>query len=343
MPVFLVRLLWLFRHWNETIYKVLCVACLLLLAACSSDVQELHETRFMMGTLVAFTVMGVDKKQAQQAVVAAANEMQRVEDAFTIYGSAENDVKRFNHTAVRQLFPLNMEVSELLQTALDIQQKSEGAFNPALGALNQLWGFSQTPPPTKPPSDKVIAERREGLDDCLRHRQAGWWRLSEQCQLDFGGIAKGYAIDRGIEVLKKHGVHDAMINAGGDIRLIGQHGDKPWRIGVRDPREEKKMLAILQLQGDVSIVTSGDYERFFMYHDKRYHHILDAGTGYPSMQSQSVTVIASTATLADAWSTALFVAGASALKLADKYHLQILRVDVKGNVSRSKPLRGLVQ
>jgi len=316
---------------------------LICCTSCSVKPQEVHETRFMMGTLLSFTIVGIEKDKAEAAIHAAADEMQRVEDTFTIYGSVNNDVKRFNRSHVHQLMPLNGEVAHLLRLSLQIQQQSHGAFNPALGSLNKLWGFSQTPPPSQPPKQAIIEQTRQGLKHCIHESPQGWWRDSPQCQLDFGGIAKGYAIDRGMSVLKAHGIHHALIDAGGDLRLIGQHGKQAWRIGIRNPRDASKMLGILKLKGDVSVVTSGDYERFFIYQDQRYHHILNPKTGYPSMENQSVTVIAKRASLADAWSTALFVAGEQAVNVVKTQGLQSLRVNKDGKVIKSAHFPLLVE
>ncbi|MDQ6973815.1 MAG: FAD:protein FMN transferase, partial [Mariprofundaceae bacterium] len=229
-------------------YLTACMLC--LCSACSWTPEDVHETRFMMGTLVSFTIVGMQKQHAEQAIHAAADEMQRIEDTFTIDGSVDNEIKRFNHSSVGQPMPLSDEVTMVLRAALRIQAQSDGAFNPALGALNQLWGFSTTPPPTHPPAQVIIEEKRQGLSHCLHHSLEGWWRDSAQCQLDFGGIAKGYAIDQGIKILKEHGIQHAMIDAGGDLRVMGQHGEQAWRIGIRDPRDATKMLGVLHLHGD---------------------------------------------------------------------------------------------
>jgi thiamine biosynthesis lipoprotein len=126
--------------------------------------------------------------------------------------------------------------------------------------------------------------------------------------VDLGAIAKGYAIDRAAEVLRRAGIESAAINAGGDIRLIGDHGARPWRIAIQHPRDSARPLATLEL-ADAAVVTSGDYERFFEQDGVRYHHIFDPRTGYPAGRCQSVTVVAPSAALADALSTAVFVLG----------------------------------
>jgi thiamine biosynthesis lipoprotein len=150
--------------------------------------------------------------------------------------------------------------------------------------------------------------------------------------LDLGAFAKGYGIDLGIQQLREMGITNAIINAGGDLRAIGQHGDRPWKIGIRHPRKQG-VLASIELQGDESIFTSGDYERKFEHQGKRYHHIIDPRTGYPAQASSSVTVIHTDAATADAATTALFIAGPKkwheiARAMGIKY---VLLIDREGN------------
>jgi thiamine biosynthesis lipoprotein len=132
---------------------------------------------------------------------------------------------------------------------------------------------------------------------------------NEQIQLNFGAFAKGYAIEKSIKTLQQFGITDAVINAGGDLKVIGQHGTRPWHVGIRDPRNADGVIASLDVANGESVFTSGDYERNFTYNGQVYHHILDPRTGYPAMQTQSVTVIHTDAGIADAAATALFVAG----------------------------------
>ena len=301
---------------------------LLLLSACAAP-DDIRDSRFIMGTLVEFTISGADQEQAFRAISAAANEMQRIEDEFTIYGDRDNSVKRFNATPVGKQASLPDEVSDLLKVALQIQKESRGAFNPALGKLNKLWGFSQAETPVSPPTEHQI-EAAIPPALCFQQQRKQWIRLDERCQLDFGAIAKGYAIDQGINILRSHNIHNAVINAGGDIRLIGSHGERPWRIGIRHPRNKGDVIKALELEGDVAVVTSGDYERFYIYQDKRYHHILNPETGWPASSVQSSTVIAENAMLADAWSTARFVMGNQPVKGFNK---KCLMIDYRGQMT----------
>jgi thiamine biosynthesis lipoprotein len=128
-------------------------------------------------------------------------------------------------------------------------------------------------------------------------------------KLGFGGFAKGTAVDTAIEALKQQGIENAIINIGGDLRAIGRHGERPWRIGIRHPRQEGQILASVTVNDNESVFTSGDYERYFSYEGQRYPHILDPRTGHPARDNISVTVVHTQAALADAAATALVVAG----------------------------------
>ena len=150
-------------------------------------------------------------------------------------------------------------------------------------------------------------------------------------KLGFGGFAKGFAVDAAISALKQHGIHNAIVNIGGDLRAIGSHGKRPWIIGIRHPRQNG-MIASVALHHDESMFTSGDYERFFQYEGKRYPHIIDPRTGQPANQATSVTVLHSSASLADAAATALFVAGDHWPTIANSMgveHVMLVRPDGK--------------
>jgi len=317
------------------------LAAALLLAACTSAPEDVRESRFIMGTLVTFTVSDTPRQQALAAIKAAADEMQRIQNTFTIYGDTPNAVKAFNHQPPGRPMPLPAEVDALLQTSLAIARASGGAFSPALGAPDLLWGFSLPDAPHAPPPARALTRAMQGADwRLLAHTPQGWVRQHASTQLDFGGIAKGYAIDRAIAVLRQHGVRHAIVDAGGDMRLIGSHHGRPWRIGIRHPRRKTTVLGWLEAQGDIAIVTSGDYERFFIWHGKRWHHILDPSTGQPARRAMSATVIASDATRADAWSTALFVLGAEGLPLIRQNGMRAVLVDAAGRVHATPDLQG---
>jgi len=308
----------------------------LICAACSPAPQDVKESRFIMGTLVTFTIAGAPRDQALDAIKAATVEMQRIQDEFTIYGNRPNAVKTLNTSQPGTPVTLPDEVSKLLQQSLDISRQSDGVFTPVIGSLSLLWGFSLPNPPHIPPSPDAIRTALSGVHNKLiAHHGNSWNHLNAQTKLDFGAIAKGYAIDRGIAVLRARGITSAILDAGGDLRAIGSHNGKPWRIGIRHPRDKNKTIGWFEVHGDISIVTSGDYERFYYYKGKRYHHIMNPATGMPAMKSMSATVIASNATLADGWSTALFVAGPEGLKKIHSKGLQAVLMDASGRLHKT--------
>lgn len=298
----------------------------------------------MMGTVVTFTIFGGERDTNERAIRKAAEEMQRIEKVFSIYGESDNPVKAFNRAKVGEKIRFPAEIDELLHLSLKIEQQSQGAFNPALGELNKLWGFSADVPPDTPPQGSRIQRIASQIHGCIKPaNDNGWQRLNSHCQLDFGAIAKGYAITRGMAVLKAHQVTDAMINAGGDIELTGSHGERQWRIGIRHPRQPGEVIGTLELKESVSVVTSGDYERFYIFDGQRYHHILDPQSGLPARACQSTTVIGTNGAMVDAWSTALFVMGEKGLKQIEKLGMEGLVVGPQGQIHMTEGFRSLLR
>ncbi|MDT8375768.1 MAG: FAD:protein FMN transferase [Mariprofundaceae bacterium] len=324
--------------------RQLFVISVLFITACSPASDTIRETRFMMGTLVEFTVYGAGDEQALSAIAAAGSEMQRIENLFSIYGEGSNPVKAFNRSPPETMHKLPQEVAMLLDTALEIEKRSGHAFSLSLGSLNRLWGFSQAQAPALPPPDEKISTLAKASLACLGHgSEDDFSRNNTLCELDFGAIAKGYAIERGMKSLQSHGIRHAIINAGGDIKVIGTHGKRPWQIGIRHPRNSGDVITTIEAAGEISIVTSGDYERYYIHQGRRYHHILDPHSGMPAGKAQSATVISSSATLADAWSTALFVMGREGLPLIEEMGMNAMLVDGNGDIYYSKNAESRLQ
>lgn len=278
-------------------------------------------TRLMMGTLVAITTWDVPDQIERDGVVAAFQEMDRIEKMMSRH-LPNSPLSQINRADLGKSIPLPQELAEIIQLAIEIEKKTDGAFNQGLGKLVTLWGFSGDSPPNAPPfEEKILAWRKQfhasdaiQLSEQNSNQAAQITRINTAVALDLGGIAKGYAIDRSIAVLKAHGIHHALVNAGGDLRVIGRKGDQPWRVGIQHPRDPNRVIATsdwpAEDNNDLSMVTSGDYERFFLHQERRYHHILDPKSGYPAESGLlSVSVQAQNATLADALSTAFFVLG----------------------------------
>ncbi|MEE9306743.1 MAG: FAD:protein FMN transferase [Spirochaetia bacterium] len=214
------------------------------------------------------------------------------------------------------------EVLEVLKTAQRIAVLSDGAFDPTILALTDLWAFDGG---GSLPTDEQIdsARRRVDFSKVVIDKE-GTVRIPEGFGLDLGGIAKGAVVDLISGYLYERGFKDFLIDAGGDILVSGvKQGETLWRIAVRHPRESQAVLGVIPLgekDSRIAMVTSGDYERFFESGGKRYHHILDPRSGYPAGQVASVTVIAPTCEVADALSTAAFVLGPErGLKLLEEF------------------------
>lgn len=282
---------------------LLLVAGLVWLRMPSGEQQQVRTT-LIMGTLVEIKATG-KAQQLDQVITAAIAEMGRIERLFSTHIST-SDISQLSSAA--QPFQVSVETLALLQRGQQIARQSDGAFDMSLGALKQLWGVENTAPQV--PNAEQLQQALHGVGPDALQFDGDWVRKAiPHLQVDLGGIAKGYAVDRALEVLRQAGVASAAVNAGGDIGLLGEREvGQPWRIGIQHPRKSGELLTTLTLV-DRAVVTSGDYERFFEQAGVRYHHIFDPRSGYPARGCQSVTVVAADVATADALATAAFVLG----------------------------------
>ncbi|MDH5391984.1 MAG: FAD:protein FMN transferase [Gammaproteobacteria bacterium] len=279
--------------------------------AAVSDSNKFQHSILSFGTIIDVTVIGVDASQAQQAFTI-------LEEDFKYWHRVWNPWLKGPLSRVNSLIPtkaafnLPLHLIPLIEQSQGYYQQSEGLFNPAIGQLINLWRFHEHKQAHKQPPDEqqiqALISARPTMQQ-LHLQNIQLQSENENVLLNFGAFAKGYAIERSIKTLQNLGIENAVINAGGDLKVLGQHHDRAWRIGIRHPRDKSAMLASVQASDHESVFTSGDYERYFIFNDKRYNHILDPRTGYPADLSQSVTVIHADAGRADAAATALFVAG----------------------------------
>ena len=310
---------------------------ILFINGCSTQQAQLHQQQFLVfGTLVDISIWGADKQQAQLAIAQITTDLEKMHNEWHAWH--DSPLTRLNKAlASGKLATVPPSIIPLVQKSIALSTSSGGLFNPAIGKLINLWGFQQDDSPTPhPPNDSKIKDLttlQPKMQD-LTLVQNQLQSRNSNVQLDFGAIAKGHAVDLAIEKLRALGIHNAIVNAGGNLRVIGRHGNRPWRIGIRNPRGAG-VLASVEALGDESMLTSGDYERFFEYKGKRYHHIIDPRTGDPASGFTSVTVIYHDAATADAASTALFVAGPQRWsEVAKKMGIQhIMLVDDKGHIT----------
>jgi FAD:protein FMN transferase len=323
-----------------TILLLLGLLALFAVKQCDREPQSLSRSRLLMGTVVEITVLGNDQKSLESAVTEAFQAIDRVEKLMSAQ-LPNSDVTRINaSTAAIEVSP---DTAALMALGQRIAAAGDGAFDMTLGRLKELWRIEEAEPYI--PSEAEIAAALDGIGPQALHiagTRVG--KSSALLQVDLGGIAKGFAVDQAIEVLRRAGVAHASVNAGGDIRLLGDHLGRPWRIGIQHPRNSQSLLATLELD-QVAVVTSGDYERFFERDGVRYHHLFDPRSGRPATLCQSVTVVAANAAEADALATAAFVLGPEAgLRFIESWpQTEVMLVAADGSVVLSSGLEGRVQ
>jgi len=262
----------------------------------------------LMGTLAEVQVAHVDAGVAESAIDGAIAELLRVERMMTRF-RADSDIGRANRGAAREGVEVGAETALVIETALHWSSLSDGRFDPALGSASELWDVlnRQAPPPAG--AVKRLASR--GLwrkVDVSRAGRSAVLRYDDRdVQLDLGAIAKGYGIDRAVAVLRRAGVSQAIVTVGGDLYALGRAPDgAPWQVGIRDPHNLDRLAGHLAV-ADRAVTTSGDYERFFTWHGKRYHHLMDPDTAAPRLTPMhSVTVVGDNCMNADAAGTAVF-------------------------------------
>lgn len=284
----------------------------LLASACTNNTSaEYRHTIFAFGTLIEITLLNTTEAKANTAFDHLERNFHDFHASWTPWETS--DLSRINESIqAGSRVSAPQQVLPLIIASKDLFEKSNGLFNPAIGNLINLWQMhrhdeSDISPPDAADIGRLVMQNPEMSDI---HIDGTLVKSSNPgVQLSLGAFAKGYAIDLAMDYLQSQDIANAVINAGGDLRVIGQHGERPWRIGIRHPRQDG-VIAWLDAKANESIFTSGDYERFYMHAGKRYHHILDPRTGYPATGAISVTVIHHDAGIADAAATALFVAGA---------------------------------
>ncbi|HHW15194.1 MAG TPA: FAD:protein FMN transferase [Firmicutes bacterium] len=288
-------------------------------------------SEFAMDTLITVTVYG---PQAEENGRAALAEFQRLDRQLSAY-SATSDLGRVNAAAGRQAVRVSRETVDLVALALRYAALSDGRFDPTVGPLVRLWaignGRHEPPSPEEVDAARRLVDYRRVMVDVPGRRL---YLPERGMALDLGAVAKGYAAGRAADLLRRRGVKSALIDAGGNIVALGARPNgRPWRVGLRHPRKPGAILGILTVV-DRAVVTSGDYERYFEFGGRRYHHILDPATGYPAKGAQSATVVASSSTLADILSTTVFILGRTRGEAFARQHgAATIFVDAAGKVS----------
>jgi len=298
-----------FRLATPFLAALIGLVLVLVAGGCRRE-REHHAEFLVFGTIMEVKTWGADDDQAARLF----SELQQMFQAMhrDWHAWEPGQLAEINRAfATGQSARADARIIELVRRSQAIEQGTKGRFNPAIGQLIALWGFHTSefpvigPPPDGEAIERLLVPAPSTADiivDGLELRST-----NPMVRLDFGGIAKGYAVDLAIGVLRDAGIANAIVNAGGDLRAMGVRGDRPWRVAVRKPGGG--VIGAIEVSGDEALFTSGNYERFRQDETRRYPHILDPRTGWPVQDVASVTVVAGEGLLADAAATALVVAG----------------------------------
>jgi len=291
---------------------------LLLLAFCPllAWADWYSESQDKMGTRIDVQLWHEDEAVAGELLQAAMAEFDRIEAAMSTYRDL-SEISGVNREAAVAPVRLSTELFSLVMLSLELAEITSGAFDITYDSVGQLYDFRER----QRPDESAISARLDSINYEhveLDAKEQTIRFLEPGVRINLGGIAKGYAVESVISLLREAGVSHALATAGGDTRLLGDRRGKPWLVGVRDPDDEGSLVTRLGLV-DEAVSTSGDYERFFVEDGERYHHILDPGTGRSAGNVRSVTVVGPDATMTDALSTSAFVLGPEdGLKLIEK-------------------------
>lgn len=312
-----------------------------LLSCSVKEERVFRKSRILMDTLVTINVASDSKDKAEKAIDKAFDEIKRLEGLISFW-SEDSEIAEINRKAGISPVKVSPMTLDLIEKALYVSERTGGAFDPTVGPLMRLWDFKKGIIPDKRIiKDKLkLVDYREMVID--RANSTAFLRRKEM-SFDTGGIAKGYAADLAVSVLKGEGIKGGLVAVAGDIKAFGTKPDgRPWLVGIRNPRPKDKndeVIATIELK-DMAISTSGDYERFLIKDGKRYHHIMNPKTGQPAMGCQSVTVVTKDGVFTDGFSTAVFVLGPErGLRLLEELGYGGVIIDTKGKIHITKGLK----
>jgi thiamine biosynthesis lipoprotein ApbE len=277
----------------------------------SAEVLKLKDKRIIMGTYVEVTIYGEDATTNEKALEAAFKAIEAVDKSMSDYKS-DSEVSEINRAAEKNPVKVSDPLIEVLEASKKYYKWSRGAFDITVAPLMVSWGFKKHVKEVKTlPTQEEISKLLNLIgSDKVTLSEGNLVKLEEPgMAIDLGAIAKGYAVDKAVEALKAFNVVSALVNAGGDLFAFNSPPERPfWDIGLQNPKDKQSLLGTLKIK-DMAVATSGNYEKYFMFEEKRYTHIMDPRTGYPVSGMASTTVIAKSAMEADALSTSVFVLG----------------------------------
>ena len=330
--------------WVEAVvHGLILLAALALIAGCERPTLVQQEA-FVFGTRVEVIVAGQPEAQARTATAAVLREFDRLHRRYHAWQPSELSALN-TALAASQTFETSPELAAWLQEAKTLSAAGDGLFDPGLGRLIALWGFHKDEYKPALPDPAALAAWRAAPGSIADLRIDGT-RISSRSPnvaIDLGGYLKGVALDRAADILRAQGVHNALINIGGNVMALGRKNGEPWRVGIRHPRQAGA-LATVELADGEALGTSGDYQRFFEVDGLRYSHLLDPRSAEPVQHTRALTILipagAHSGMRSDALSKPLFIAGNTWPELAGRLGVtHVLRVDAEGQIEISAALK----
>ncbi|MFD3157152.1 FAD:protein FMN transferase [Haloimpatiens sp. FM7330] len=290
---------------KQKMILMLLIICSMSFIGCGQ--KEASRETYVLGTIVKLKVYG---KNAEEAVQASINKLSQIEEKMSV-NKPNSEVSKLNKSAGKKSEKVSKETYYVINKALKYSKLSQGNFDISVEPLVKLWGIG---------TDKARVPSKEEIDKAkqlinykdIEVKENGEVYLKKKgMEIDLGGIAKGYAADKLKKIIKDRGITSAFINLGGNVDVIGNKTDgSPWKIGIQNPIKDKGQYMGILTVSDKSIVTSGNYERYFIKNNKRYHHIFDIKTGYPAEKGLiSATIVSDNSIDGDALSTSAYVLG----------------------------------
>jgi thiamine biosynthesis lipoprotein len=322
------------------------IATAVFILSCTQQKEKLYrKSSIIMDTLVNITVVSDSEEKAENAIDQAFEEIRKLEKLLNFW-TEDSDIAAINKNAGIKPVKVSPETIDIIEKALFISEKTRGAFDPTIGPVIRLWDFRKKTKPDESTLNKILdfVDYKEIEMDKEKHTV---FLKKKGMSFDTGGIAKGYAADKAVSVLKSAGIKAGLVAVAGDIKAFGLKPDgTPWRIGIRNPRAKSKkddIMAVIGLE-DEAISTSGDYERFFIEDGVRYHHLLNPKTGYPAQGCQSVSIITKDAVFTDGFSTGIFVLGPEeGIKVLEELGFEGIIVDKDGRIIVTDGIKKRIQ
>ena len=315
-------------------FKYLCILVFILASSCSKEAKIYTIDGNIFGTTWSVRLSSereINKERLKESIT---SRLQAINDIMSTW-QPDSELSLFNSHLSGDWYPASQDLGLVIRKAKEIHEASFGAFDPTLGPLIKLWGFSSNHKIKKIPDPVAIevAKSRIGMESIEVSDDNKRIRKSKSIIVDLSAIAKGYAVDQIADLLLNSNHENFLVEIGGEIRIKGSKNSKPWTIGIETPDANSRAIHTKIKVGDIGIATSGDYRNFFEEDGQRYSHIIDPRTGYPVRNKlASVTVLAADSMIADAYATAFMVLGdEQALDIAKQQNLAVYMLVADGD------------